>query len=334
MAIHSTNMIPREQITERYDSLTGGDKDNEDVNLFWRVICDEDTTPEEVLQDSGLPRKGEAYPLSDRPFHYCIGRSVDRERDTREAWIVRVTYQDISMEDGSTTPERPWDLPVRIETADLDMGQAALEQAYRGQHPDSEEGVLEKGTFGNPEVNVVNSARMPFDPPVPFEETCVQYRITENRRNWDMNTVFNFRRTVNSNAFRLAGRSIAPWQGFMAGISASTEYWSVPGTRARIPYYRLSFTIRVITDRTWGWQIKVANRGTAIINEAGTGWKRDTGTGAFVDQNDKPITEPMWLSKNGKSTLGPHQRNSYNYFLYLPYYPRNWSTLRLPRSQP
>ena len=304
-----------DQTQEQYRSITSpGTDDSRNISLSYLVDTgDRDVTEREVLLDVGLPARGDVHP--DHEGFFCTSRRAMRHRDNRMLWTVRVTYESFS----GTPPvyDYPWDEPPQVRIATVELGEVVVEKAYQTGD-----------TIGTPTQPVVDAAKQPFLPSITGPDSCLQVTITENRTEFETWWIRDYHNTVNREPFTLVDLPVAAKQARMMAIDFTRLFYE-DGDGTSIPYYQVTFVIRLRLDKAKGWTLVVANRGFKVM--AGGGAVEITLPDP-VTGKEKPVTEPMWLKADGTDWIRPADFALYNYLDYNQFFVVSWAPLSLPEA--
>ena len=178
-----------------------------ETEYYVRVTGDDVTrvTPVQILQCPGLPDLWERYaPQLPNQFGYaaCVQKkSARKSQDSPFLWIVTVNWSTEVADE------------VRQNLNPLLRPPIVSWDPHQGTYP------LEYDSSGRP---IVNSARLPFDPPFLREEATMMLTIEKNFETYDMNAALLYTDAVNSDT----------WYGKPPG------FWKCRGIRGRDAFER------------------------------------------------------------------------------------------------
>lgn len=244
------------------------------------------TSPSEVINASGIPNYWLPYTWNNITDPYAVFSNLDvdpRDQDPGNAgvrlrdWIVTVTHstKDPPQRDPNIPRGNPINEPPRLAGSFLTRMITAV-----------------RDKDDNP---IVNTAKMPFDPPLQTEDSMDTLQIEYNTKTINLKQRSEYRNTVNS---------VAMWGLQPRQIKLTRWAWSVryvPG----YDYIRHQFEFNINYESFFldpvnqpggdqnyqGYYTLVANRG---YDELIDGNKHK-----LITENDEPLTYPSKLNEDG-----------------------------------
>jgi len=171
---------------------------------------------------------------------------------------------------------------------------------------------------GEPRYPILNSAGMPFDPPLVQGYPVLVISIQQNLSEFDPEEAMKYIGSVNTADISVVGFSIPKWYGLMRDYSG-VQMWDADGD----PYWQVRYEIAVKFEE-YGWCRKVLDAGM---------YEWDIGTGKFQttkDTDGEEITEPLPL--DGSGAFMTHGGTPF-YLKFMTYYTRQWADLDLPTTE-
>lgn len=338
-------------ITEMYEGRGGGVSGNEakeglpcSFNRVFRVISSvENDTIMNVLAATGsptnIPKMWSEHPETGKSV---LKNKIAKQVDAK-VWEVTCTYEN-NLGGGSndSTKQKPWEQPPDI-TWDCDTSQIVAEFAYNVK---SESGAAPfddplNDERGAPTNAILNSAKMPFDPPIMCERSLLAITITKNVRDFNPNDIPYFKGSCNYEKIRIGGVDIGVYCGLMKEFMA-TKKWHTGSTgdssrKDRNAYFQLHYKI-VVNPETWVHQILDCGMYEYRYSETTHDWNWY----AIKDKSTPPkeITQPVPLTTVGGNIVAlklkpvpaaddPKPR----YLKYKVFYPTDWACLNLPKEK-
>ena len=322
---------------------SGGSKEvgKRSYTVYYRVETDDATDGVKTVLNhfrdtAGLPHLGDVYTyegpgvVSDNGVNLY---KIDPVRDLQSAtsWNVAVHYKSPDKKEGDDPPggvgvdedgeptEDPTKFHGELDVSFIDFTRPVDRAVYRGGFSNY---AIETG-LANPryiqpaeqlyggldtEGPVVNSAMVPFNPPLERNATRIQLRYTKNLAEYPRAIAGIFHRAVNQEActfhFKRQGLkwTVHPYTAQCVSINGSfqesndEQYWRV--------------TWQILIDEEFGFREKVVDRGlharamvgdpdgrggtiTSVAADQVT-WRRIT------DKSGNPVSEPVLLNGNGQ----------------------------------
>lgn len=329
MSVSSVTLLWRGQTGQTsYDSKT-------QYTAVYRVVTtDQNDGPAVVLASSSLPILGSSYSFGNDADSGALLKNLAPRRvdGSRLYWEVQATWEVGSGEKQENQDQngKPTSDPLRWHD-ELDVQtvtyQRPVENArYIGGYFGRAHAMLEDGVGP-----IVNSAMIPFDPPVERDDSRLTIRISKWLKEYPLGLVFKYQDTVNKNRFTIK----KPWYGFsfnfvertlkVSSISGSWQYIN------NISVWKITFELMFKRE---GWRVRVLDRGlhgrglagdpdalgsTIFSGNAGQyagslygGGLAEGGGGGVVgvpgepvhrhltDKAGVPITEPVLFDGNGQ----------------------------------
>lgn len=255
----------------------------------WEVITDDPADDEDVAGAPGgdpdeIPAIGDPHP--DKPYAFLTDIGADQHPDSPYIWYVSGTYATAPRGEGgqefanSSQPVADeGDTPETQSPASVPSTPTARAPAWKFGF-DSAEEVLDRDKDG---TLIVNSAGLPFDPPLKRDRRRLVFSIT----------VFRAKFSVVSAMATIDGVNAAAWRGCpertarVTGLDASAKYEQ--GTYC----WEIAFQVTIKPDT---WDRKILDAGfVERISEGGI-----TRYVQIVDAAGKEPKEPFPL-KNGRA---------------------------------
>jgi hypothetical protein len=303
----------------------------------YRVLCDDMNDDAEVVLDhfrrtSNLPYPGRIYSFGNGrdASAVCKNVSTDRVQGSAVMFIVKADFepqqgeQENQEDENGRQTDNPldWhdDISVSSTQISLPVWKAAIQGGFKG---------VAAAIRPNGEVGpIVNSAFVPFDPPLEEEDHIGVYRFTKRVLSWDDAEAVKFRNAINS-------------QGFVVSKRAYGFRIVVPKFRGLIKSYSGDFAIAngvshwVRTVELWvhpkSWRREILDMGLGFRalagdpdGEGGTysmaTWKNgQPQVRRAVDASGYPLTEPVMLNGDGQ----PLNLNDRDEPVFLTYSTKN-----------
>lgn len=265
----------------------------------------------------------------------------DATQNDLRTWTVVCAYENQMMQGGSSdgTEIYPWKMPAEISFG-TDSTAIVAEFSYKvtsaGKVYPFDDNVTDER--GLPSTAIMNSAKMPYDPPLMRERNLLSIMITRNVQDTDPNNIVKFKDTGNLTALRVAGVDIGVYKGYMKEYTAVKKWFTgVPGASKspeRGAYFQEHFQIVVNPDT---WVRKILDCGLYEYKYSGGDW----GLYEIKDKSTPPkaVTQPVPLYVDGSGQA--LQMNidpvtglpAPNYLNHKLYYPVDWTSLTLPKEK-
>lgn len=278
---------------------------------------------------SGMPVKGSAYPHDSGAF--CTHVSLNEVHYTTSGTVFYFTV-DYEFSDGSlnTSSSSPLTEPPKVSFATAKY-QVPFEKAYK-----SGDGQ------GSPSDDVLNSAKIPFDPPAVKEKVNTIATIQYNKRSFSGSWIQRFTDTINSSSISIAGISVPSKCGRMNEIGASNNY-DENGNE----YWSISVSIEISSE---AFTRKILDQGMMAFNDKGTidaiyietdstnktstrKMKSDIDADILAGTNKtksaEPVSEPQRLDGSGRLLA---QSAKSVYISKEGHFATSWSTLSIPKT--
>lgn len=206
------------------------------VRVFDVTTDDIDTDVVDILEDSNVPDIGDTHPSAS--YMVCTRRTVKTYEDDFH-WKVDCEY---GRNSGAHGP-LPTDEEPKIDFSSA-THEIVAEKAYDAADAQ-----------GAPSIPIENSAKDPFDPPLMDDKRNMLIVINRNEplTQFDAETYISFENTLNSVAVKIAGITIAQYEGLIRAIKGSKR-WDKEGDA----YYEVTYEIEV--DRET-FVLEVVDRG-------------------------------------------------------------------------
>ena len=225
---------------------SGLTKDDRTASLTWAVTVSASDTSVVAEQASEIPNIGESHP--DDLFRYCVSLSSSRHSygATESIFHVTATYSTVPQPDNplAAAPQISWS-HIRVE------------------------GIVDIDIDGNA---IVNSAGMPYDPPVTaLRNIHAVMRVTRNEAIYDEALALSFVGKVNAATYR----GYAPGHCMINDINASSAEANVGGltihyavVNYEIEFSPSPFQIKVLDAGFYEWDA-ATDRPIPITDEYG-----------------------------------------------------------------
>lgn len=274
-------------------------------------------TPTDIFNHNSIPDIGDNYPGDANSA--CTKVSPKTASADGCHWHVAVTYEQRTSNIISTTGDalQPWDQSPVIR-----FGFAAYRVTRDYAYGEDDEG--NPDTQGNPTAVIENSAGDPFDPPVMEEEVNMLIIITTNVEGacFYPDRYTDYKNTLNKYSTRVAGVSIAAFEGKMRDIKMEPQQTVIAGIIN--PYWEVTFEIEV--DRaTHKRQILDQGYRHIVGGEPKVIMAADIATLGEGDKNG-PVQTPVKL-KDGVISL-----DEASFLTFQTQFARSWNWLHLPSS--
>ncbi len=236
---------------ERGGNVTEGGTTLTDV--FQVVTSDVTDGQLQVLKaDAGgvkIPQQGDQYidpatPTDPEAENYVAVTIVPRpDKQDQCTWLVTVTYRTIQGGTGGAENTQPWELKA-VVNFDFQSEESIFDRAYSVGEPIA--AALPVVLRDNPKIGVVNSAEMPFDPPInlPRSLLVISISLAIKGDEFDSTELETYQDTINSDQVTIGGIPIPPLSGYMRN-GARTAF-----TGENIAFFEVNYKI-VIRPETW-----------------------------------------------------------------------------------
>lgn len=229
---------------------------------IWKVEVDDPTDGARVARlatdalPDPVPVRGDTHPDNARIFVDTV--SAEPMGDSRLWYLVTAEYKTRERDGGGggggERDDNPLNDKVRVRWSSW-----------------SETAVLE-WTTAHPREAILNSAKVPFDPPLEQEDFYPQVQIVRNEPYYNPSKADGYRNSVNSGSGTIAGLPVVARQAHLIEFSGDNA------ERLGIDYYVVTYTIQFkITDRSGqatNWDREVLDQGYYYLD--GTIWRKCT----------------------------------------------------------
>lgn len=217
-----------------------------------------------VLANQHLPRIGDIWATksSNVPGMRCVHRRASRDPECPVLWTVTCDYdsrQSLAGQDAKNPLDRPAVVSYRFETYT-----EALEKAFDPDNPDTE-------------IDIVNSAGDPYDPPLEVERGRLIITIKKNMASYNSERARAFIYTVNK----------TEWWGYEPLSALMTDYSASPEREDVITFWPTTWQIKI--HRTQ-WVKEILDMGVREI---------DGGTRQPILERGHPVQSPVLLDGVG-----------------------------------
>lgn len=231
-----------------------------------------------------------------------------------KTWLVTAKYSSPTLGGGQIIDsDDPLELPAKVAFT-FESENKVVDRSwtlnYAGRSITDSEGA--------PRFPILNSAGMPFDPPLTQDYPLLVISIQQNRADYDPEQAMKFLGSVNETEVSVVGFTIQPWYGLLRDYSG-IQMWDQDGD----PYWQVRHEIAVRFEEA-GWCRQVLDAGM---------YEWDTGSGKFQtskDSDGEEITEPLPL--DGSGAFLAHGGTPV-YLPFLTYYTREWADLDLSTTE-
>jgi len=193
-----------------------------------------------------------------------------------------------------------------------------------------------------PDTAVLNSAKVPFDPPAVKEKTNTIVTIQYNKTTFHGSWIQQYTDTINNSSVSVAGISIPKYQGRINEIGASNNY-DENGNE----YWTISVSIEISSEP---FVRKILDQGMMALNDKGTldaiyietdatnktstikmksDIDADIISGTNKTKSAEPVSEPQRLDGEGKLLA---QSATSIYMSHAAHGGSSWSTLSVPKT--
>ncbi len=278
---------------------------------------------------SGMPVKGSVYAYDSGVF--CSHVSLNEVHYTSSGTVFYFSV-DYEYSDGSLNINSASQLtePPKVSFATAKY-QVPFDKAYKSTD-----------SRGNPTDDVLNSAKVPFDPPAVREKVNTIVTIQYNKRTFDGTWVQEFTDTINFHSTRVAGITIPLKCGRINEIGASNnfdengqEYWtiSISIEISNEPFIRKFLDQGMMALNSKGTLDAIYIETDSTNKESTRKMKSDIAADILAGKNStksaEPVSEPQRL--DGKGKLLDQSANSV-YISKLGNFACSWSSLGIPSS--
>jgi hypothetical protein len=276
----------------------------------------------------GMPVKGAVYLYDSGVFVSQVTLNEVSYAASETIFFFTVDYE---FSDGSlnTNSGSPLTEPPRVSFATAKY-QVPFERSYNTMKN------------GQPDTAVLNSAKVPFDPPAVKEKTNTIVTIQYNKRTFNGSWIQQFTDTINSSSVTVAGISIPKYQGRINEIGASNNY-DENGNE----YWTISVSIEISSEP---FVRKILDQGMMALNDKGTldaiyietdatnktstikmksDIDADIISGTNKTKSAEPVSEPQRLDGEGKLLA---QSATSIYMSHAAHGGSSWSTLSVPKT--
>jgi hypothetical protein len=273
----------------------GGEDDFQRHRTYRRVFQLRTSDPADGPTVAGghpfLPRLGESHP---EDFSAVVVKvSPEQQSEDPRLWRVTIEYD--------TQPS----VPAAQQPTDADSGSEAPEEEKPGDKPENpterlpewkvtfektaeprrySQNATDPTTFDNP---ILNSAKLPFDPPVMVEVARPVVAVTFNLPRFSLVKAQNLVDTVNKTTWR----GLAPRVARLSGIEAGTE------AENGITFWKVTYTFSIKWDT---WDLRVLDCGYAEYQPADPGHGHPATWVKIRDPFGSEATEPVPLDGGGR----------------------------------
>lgn len=211
----------------------------------WEVITDSADDDEEVVAGpaSGLPRLGQPHPRY--PTARVVEINPEQSEETPFRWLVGIKYDsrfdlanstspDGASQDPENIPENPLLRPAEWRIA-LESNRTKAATHWRP---------VNAGNIAANFVPIVNSAKLPFDPPVQAEFHYPKIEITKNIPFVSLEFLMLLQDAINDRPWR----TLPKWTAKIGGVSSRSRYEN------GVAFVELSVMLEINPD-TWITQV-------------------------------------------------------------------------------
>jgi hypothetical protein len=276
---------------------------------------------------SGMPAIGSVYEYDSGVFVSSITLNEVNYVAAGTVFFFTVDYE---YSDGSlnTNSSSPLTEPPKVSFATAKY-QVPFEKAYK---PGDNQ--------GSPSDDVLNSAKIPFDPPAVKDKVNTIVNIQYNKRTFSGSWIQQFTDTINSSSVSIAGISVPAKCGRINEIGASNNY-----DKDGNEYWTVSISIEISSEP---FTRKILDQGMMALNDKGTidaiyietdstnktstvKMKSDIAadilSGKDSTKSAEPVSEPQRLDGSGKILA---QSAKSVYISKEGHFAASWGTLSIP----
>lgn len=297
-----------------------------DFTRSFQVLTDDTGDgPSVVAQAAGIPLLGSAHP--DDAAALMVGIKASQDSSSPYLWSVTCEYTTqiefpeavpVDPGTGQTEPDTPGDAPETPEPAERQENPLDRAPVWKISFQETQEPLRRAyeydadGELTGELIAVVNSAKLPFDPPVMIEASRIIVAVTFNVARVNMRKMADLKDSVNSVAwYGMPARTVR-----CVGAEASSKYEN------SLSFWEVTYTFALKDDT---WDIRVLDSGYAELIPGSAPprpvvdhWQK------IKDPFGVEATEPVPLDGNGRK-LTPGNPEVYKVF--RGYKERDFNTL-------
>ncbi|HOD42309.1 MAG TPA: hypothetical protein PKL57_17285 [Candidatus Wallbacteria bacterium] len=278
---------------------------------------------------TGMPAIGAVYEYDSGVFvsSITLNEVSYGTAETVFSFTVDYEYSDGSLNTNSGSPLTE---PPKVSFATAKY-QVPFEKAYKSGDRQ-----------GSPSDDVLNSAKIPFDPPAVKEKVNTIVSIQYNKSTFSGSWIQQFTDTINSSSVSIAGISVPAKCGRINEIGASNNY-DENGNE----YWTVSVSIEISSEP---FTRKILDQGMMALNDKGTidaiyietdstnktstvKMKSDIAadiiSGKNTTKSAEPVSEPQRLNGSGKILA---QSAKSVYISKEGHFAASWGTISIPRT--
>ena len=266
------------EFVEHWDSRNGSvtSQPSASSTRVFNVSTDSITDDDQVvLAHASCPKPGDVHPNNSSLG--CVSVTASVRESSELHWQVTAEYSTFG---GTLLPwqeiENPLDRPVRLIFSWVDY-EAVMEEAYWQRVPGD--------TFDGFKSIVSNIVGEYFDPPPMTTMKYPSLSVVRNEATLDLGKVIDYTDTLNSNAFSLAGRSVAKHQCWCHSINIGELQ-----VENNVFFYQYTYTFHFARV---DWLRRIANVGLMR-------WNQLEGRPEHITENGRRITKPVFLDSSGQ----------------------------------
>lgn len=339
-------------VTEKFENRGGTAEGNEGkrsipINfrrIFQVVSSDPHDSIKNILKADGgaiaIPRIWSQHPED----KFSLLKTKEAKEDDVYTWTVECNYVNVMMQGGGGDGALyPWDMPAEIHYG-TEPTAIVAEYSYHVFIEGAGAPFADScNDFRNePTSAILNSANMPFDPPIMRERNLLCIQITRNVKGTDFkpNNIPFYKDTCNYDPERVAGVDIPIYCGLMKDYTAVRKWFTgvPPGSEELeiMPYFQEQFQIIVNMET---WVRKILDCGLSEYKYNSDTHKYEWFQIMDSSKPPKPVQHPVPLYQGeqfkGRPVGDPNfdpDVDSPKYLLHKLNSPEHWLELNLPKE--
>ena len=291
-----------------------------------------------VLAQPQIPMHGSAHPTLS--FLSCSGVQIDSNKGVeRGKYNVQCTYSNNSITYSSSV--EPWNQPL----AGWFMGPVDQVVPF-------EFGYQQGDAYGKPTQRVCSSAGTPLG--ATTNDPNLVIRFSYNAKAWKDSWIADFYNTTNATTTTVAGIPVPAWTGLLKSLSGEelltyndngTVKWRYYKISVEVELCKKSFKRQIVDQSEWFKNNNKTERiytngdglyGSYSDMQVSLNMLAQTYPAIWKDRQPQPVGEPQLLDGKGGilyNTGAPSTGQVPTYFTSYDKFPREWSTLGIPKSR-